>query len=201
MPTDPPKHTLIEDTQALLAGTLIVSLGVALLGKAGLITGGAVGLAFLVHYASGIGFGLAFFAINLPFYVLGLRKMGATLVAKTFVAVGLLSIFVETIPRVLEIGAINAFYASVMGGLLMGVGLLILFRHRASLGGFNILVLYLQQRYGWRAGYVQLAFDVVILTLSLPVIELSAAAISIVGAVVLNVSLAINHRPGRYTAV
>jgi uncharacterized membrane-anchored protein YitT (DUF2179 family) len=82
----------------------------------------------------------------------------------------------------------------------MGVGLLILFRHRASLGGFNILVLYLQERRGWRAGYVQLALDCVILALSIPVISASSAAISILGAAVLNVSLALNHRPGRYVA-
>lgn len=41
---------------------------------------------------------------------------------------------------------------AVIGGLLMGTGMLILFRHKASLGGFNVLVLYLQEKYGWRAG-------------------------------------------------
>ena len=52
-PTTPaPPHSLLEDAQALLAGTLLVSLGVAMLGKANLITGGAVGLALLLHYAS-----------------------------------------------------------------------------------------------------------------------------------------------------
>jgi uncharacterized membrane-anchored protein YitT (DUF2179 family) len=196
----PLRHSLLEDAQALFAATLLVSLGVSLLGKAQLISGGAVGLAFLLHYATGLRFGVLFFAINLPFYLLGWRKMGKVLVVKTFAAVLLLSTFVELIPRVLHLDAVNPIYASVMGGLLMGVGMLILFRHRASLGGFNILVLYLQERYGWRAGYVQLALDLVILALSIPVISLSLAAISILGAAVLNVSLAINHRPGRYIA-
>ncbi|MBB3233032.1 YitT family protein [Halomonas stenophila] len=39
-----------------------------------------------------------------------------------------------------------------MGGSLIGLGMRVLFRHRTSLGGINILALFLQQRHGWRAG-------------------------------------------------
>lgn len=201
MSTATPRHTLLEDMQALLSGTLLVSLGVALVGKAGLITGGVVGLAFLMHYATGIGFGILFFLVNLPFYWLALKKLGRAFVLKTFTAVALLSVLTEIIPRVLEIERVNPVYAAVTGGLLMGVGLLILFRHRASLGGLNVLVLYLQERYGWRAGVVQLAFDVVILLASVPMISAVSVGISLIGAVVLNLTLAVNHRPGRYMAI
>lgn len=197
----PTTHTLLEDVQALLAGTLLVSLGVALLGKASLITGGVVGLAFLLHYATGIGFGKLFFLINLPFYVLAWKKLGRAFVFKTFAAVFLLSVFAESLPRVLGIARIDPFYAAAMGGLLMGVGILILFRHRASLGGLNVLVLYLQERFGWRAGVVQLAFDAAILLSSMLIIPPALVAISLIGAAVLNLSLAINHKPGRYMAI
>lgn len=196
-----PRHTLLEDVQALLSGTLLVSLGVALVGKASLITGGVVGLAFLIHYATGASFGILFFLVNLPFYWLAWKKLGRRFVLKTFAAVVLLSAFTEIIPGVLKIERVNPVYAAVAGGLLMGVGLLILFRHRASLGGLNVLVLYLQERYGWRAGVVQLVFDVVILLASMPMISAVSVGISLIGAVVLNLSLAVNHRPGRYMAI
>lgn len=201
MSTTTSRHTLPEDIQALLSGTLLVSLGVALVGKAGLITGGVVGLAFLMHYATGIGFGVLFFLVNLPFYWLALKKLGRAFVLKTFTAVALLSVLTEIIPGVLDIERVNPIYAAVTGGLLMGVGLLILFRHRASLGGLNVLVLYLQERYGWRAGVVQLVFDVVILLASVPMISAVSVGISLIGAVVLNLTLAVNHRPGRYMAI
>ncbi len=196
-----PRHSFLEDAQALLAGTLLVSLGIALVGKAGLITGGVVGLAFLLHYATGVSFGILFFLVNLPFYWLAWQKLGRAFVLKTFVAVALLSVLTEALPGVLGLYHINSFYAAVMGGLLMGVGLLILFRHRASLGGLNVLVLYLQERYGWRAGTVQLGFDVLILLASMPVISAASVMISLLGAAVLNLTLAINHRPGRYMAI
>lgn len=38
------RHSAFEDAQALVTGTLLVSLGVAFLGKAGLVTGGTAGI-------------------------------------------------------------------------------------------------------------------------------------------------------------
>lgn len=195
------KHTWLEDLQALITGTLLVSLGVAMLGDARLITGGTVGLAFLLHYATGLGFGTLFFAINLPFYYLAVRKMGWKFTIKTFTSVGLLSLFAELLPLVLSLEKLDPFYAAAMGGLLCGVGLLVLFRHRASLGGINVLVLYLQERYGLRAGMLQLGLDAAILLLSMSMIPMAAVAISLLGALALNLTLAINHRPGRYMAI
>lgn len=195
------KHTILEDIQALLIGTMLVSLGVTMFGKSSLITGGTAGLAFLFHYATGITFGKLFFVINLPFYWLAFKKLGKAFVLKTFAAVALLSLFTEFMPLVLNIERINPFYAAAAGGALMGVGLLVLFRHRASLGGLNILVIYLQERFGWRAGLVQLVLDSLILLGSISMISLTSAGISLIGAATLNLTLAINHRPGRYMAI
>lgn len=53
-------HTLTEDTVAVFTGVLLISVGVAFFTSAGLLTGGTAGLAFLLHYATGIGFGKIF---------------------------------------------------------------------------------------------------------------------------------------------
>jgi uncharacterized membrane-anchored protein YitT (DUF2179 family) len=186
---------------ALLAGTLFVALGVVLFRHAGLLTGGTAGLAFLLHYATGWNFSLVFFAINLPFYGLAWRRMGPAFAIKTFLAVGLLAVFVQWVPEWIELGALNTVFAAVAGGLLTGTGMLMLFRHRASLGGFNVLVLFLQERFGWRAGKVQMAMDCAIVAAAFGVVDVSRIGWSVLGAVVLNLTLAINHRPGRYMAV
>jgi uncharacterized membrane-anchored protein YitT (DUF2179 family) len=187
--------------QALLTGTLFVALGVVLFRHCGLLTGGTAGLAFLLHYATGWNFSLVFFVINLPFYGLALRRMGKVFTLKTFAAVGLLAAFAQWMPQWIHIDQLSTGFAAVAGGLLMGTGMLILFRHRASLGGFNVLVLWLQERFGWRAGHVQMAFDCAIVLAAFAVVGWSQIAWSVLGAVVLNMTLAINHRPGRYMAV
>ncbi|GAO20442.1 hypothetical protein ALISP_0262 [Alicycliphilus sp. B1] len=71
-------------------------------------------------------------------------------------AVLLLSALTELQSRLLQITQPQPLYAAVTGGLIMGIGFLVLFRHRCSLGGLGILALYLQDRFGWRAGKVQM---------------------------------------------
>ncbi len=194
-------HSLTEDAQALVVGTLFVALGITLYAKVGLLTGGTAGLALLVHYVTGLSFGLLFFLINLPFVWLAVRALGWAFTLKSFAAVGLLSLLTELLPRWIDVARLDPLFAALMGGLLMGMGLLILFRHHASLGGINVLVLYLQQRYGLRAGKVQMAVDCLIVLASVAVVPLSLLALSIIGSVALNLVVATNHRPGRYLGV
>jgi uncharacterized membrane-anchored protein YitT (DUF2179 family) len=127
--------------------------------------------------------------------------MGWVFTLKTFAAVALLASISNLLPQLMQLGAINPVFAAVTGGLLMGTGMLILFRHRASLGGFNVLVLYLQERFGWRAGLTQMALDCTIVVLAFALTDWWHIALSVLGAVVLNQTLAINHRTGRYVAL
>ena len=127
--------------------------------------------------------------------------MGKAFAVKTFAAVGLLSLFTHFLPLGLHFDRLAPPVAAVLGGLLCGAGMLMLFRHHASLGGLNVLVLYLQERLGWRAGKVQMAMDSLIVLGALMVADGERVALSVLGALVLNLTLAINHRPGRYTAI
>jgi uncharacterized membrane-anchored protein YitT (DUF2179 family) len=199
--TEPARHSLFEDAQGVFTGTVLASLGVMLLAKAGLLTGGVAGMAFLLHYAFGWSFGLGFFLINLPFYWLAYKRLGLAFTLKTFAAIGLLAILSEYHPKLLEIGSVNPIWAAVLGGLLIGMGMLALFRHRASLGGVGIMALYLQDRFGWRAGLVQLAIDLVILALSFLVASPFIVFCSVIGALALNFFIAVNHRTDRYIAL
>jgi uncharacterized membrane-anchored protein YitT (DUF2179 family) len=202
-PSLPPvrPHSLVDDTQALCTGTLFVALGVVLFQTAGLLTGGTAGIAFLIHYATGWPFGAVFFVINLPFYWLGARVLGWRFTIKTFVAIALLSVLSAWLPQLIRIAELNPVFAAVMGGFLIGVGLLVLFRHQASLGGLNIVVLWLQQTRGWRAGALQMGVDVAIVLAAFAVVSPLRIALSVLGAVALNLNHAINHRPGRYLGV
>ncbi len=194
----PLPHTLREDAAAIFTGVLLISVGGALFKQAGLVTGGMAGLAFSLHYATHIGFGVWFFVLNLPFYWLAVRKMGWAFTVKTFCAVGLLAVVSELQPLFLSLERVQAPYAAVVGGILMGVGMLVLFRHRCSLGGVGIAALFLQERYGWRAGYVQMGLDCLILLSAFFIVDVERALWSILAALTLNQVLSMNHRPGRY---
>ena len=195
------RHPLWEDALALLLGTAMVALGIAFYSHAGLLTGGTVGLAFLFKYLAGWPFGLVFFVLNVPFYLLAIWRMGWAFTLRTFCAVALVSLLAELTPHWISFAELNIYYAALFGGFAMGVGLLMLFRHRASLGGVNILALYLQERFGLRAGAVQMGIDALIVLAAIFVVPLDKVLLSVLGAVALNLVLAINHRADRYMGV
>lgn len=194
----PSRHALHEDVLAIVIGTAIVALGITLFREATLVTGSTAGIALLLDYATGLGFGILFFVVNLPFYVLALVRMGWRFTLKTVAAVALVSVYSAFIPYWLDVARIEPLFGALAGGALLGLGMLVLFRHKASMGGVNILALFLQERFGIRAGYFQLAVDVVVLGIAVLVIPLDRVLLSLLGAVVLNLIIGMNHKPGRY---
>ena len=194
----PSRHKLHEDIFAMLIGTMLVSLGIAFYAQVQLTTGSSAGLALLLQYITGIPFGWLFFAINLPFYALAWWRMGLPFTLKTIASVAMVSYFTSQIPGWIGIERIDPLFAALVGGGLMGLGILSLFRHKASVGGINILALFLQENFGIRAGYFQLGVDAVILVIAFFVLPFDRVLYSILGALVLNLIIALNHRPGRY---
>lgn len=191
-------HKWFEDVMALLMGTSLVSFGVLFLKQIGMITGGTAGLSLFLHYKLNIEFGTVFFLVNLPFYYLAIRRMGWQFTLKTFTAVALVSFFTNTQSHFIHIDTLTPIYAAIFGGFLFGTGFIILFRHKASLGGFNILALYLQDRIGLRAGWFLMGVDVTIMLVSLSVVGVYELILSIVCGLILNLIIALNHRSDRY---
>lgn len=199
--TSATRHTPVEDVQGIFSGSLVAALGLYVLASAGLLTGSTAGIAFLLHYALDVNFGLAFFLLNLPFFYLSWRRLGMAFTVKTFIAIAITSALTSVQGQVLEIASIHPAWAALLGGLLLGYGVLALYRHRASLGGVGILGIYMQERFGIRAGLVQLGIDLCVLAAAFFVTAPPVVFYSVVGAVVLNLFLTVNHRADRYIAL
>lgn len=198
--TDAARHSLFEDAQGLFFGTLMCALGLQFLTHAGFITGQTAGLALVVSYATGWGFGPVFFVINLPFYWLGYRRIGLAFTVKSLISVSLLSAMAALMPRYLAFATLNPLLAGILFGFVTGAGLLALFRHGSSLGGIGIVALMVQDRTGFRAGWLQMGFDAVLFALAFLWIPAERVLWSLPGVIILNAVLAINHRRDRYVA-
>lgn len=200
MSTTIAQHSLFEDAQGILIGTLLAAVGMTFFQSTGLLIGGTAGLAFLGEYATKFSFSEVFFVINLPFYYLSYRQLGLAFTLKTFISVFLLSLFVEYAPTFMQFQFIEPLYAALIGGLLVGAGLLGLFRHQASLGGLAILAQYLSRKHGVSIGKFQMFVDCIVLILAIFIVDWHAIVLSIIGAISYNLILVINHKPGRYSA-
>lgn len=197
----PLAHNWIDDGHALIAGSLFVALGLTMFSHAGLLTGGVAGAAFIVSYATGWSLGGLFWIFSLPFFVLAWRRLGREFTLKSALAVTLVSLCTALAPRVVSFDKLDPWVAAVLGGFLIGFGLLALLRHRASVGGVNIVAQWLQERRGFSAGKVQMAVDCVVVLAALTVIEPLRVLQSVLGAVAISAILVLNHKPGRYLGV
>lgn len=195
-----PLHSPLDDTQGIAFGSFMCATGVLLLTHLGFVTGQTAGLAILISYATGWEFGPVFFVVNLPFYWLGWKRFGPTFVAKSFLAVAILSALTMILPHYLQFGVVHPVVGAVLVGCMTGAGMLALFRHGSSLGGIGIVGLYVQDATGFRAGWVQLIFDAGLFLIALTLRDPVTVAYSFLGAVILNLTIAVNHRKDRYVA-
>ncbi len=191
-------HSRLEDAMALLTGCTLAALGIYFLNHAGMVSGGTVGLALLLTRATAVPFACWFVVINLPFLLLAQYRLGWRFTRRSCLAVALVALLSQLLHQTVQIANITPLCAALLAGLLIGIGLLILFRHQASLGGFNILALWVQQRFAVAAGKVQMALDAGIVLVSLCWGSLAVVLCSVLSVVVLNLVLVQNHRPGRY---
>ena len=125
-----------------MLGTALCALGLQFITHLGLITGQTAGLAVLLSYVSGYSLGLVFFVVNLPFWVLAWFRMGPRFTFKSVIAVAILSIMTELLPQTVVISYLSAPVGAALAGALIGMGLIVLFRHGASLGGVGVLALF-----------------------------------------------------------
>lgn len=178
---------------AIVEACLLVALGVQLINASGLLVGGTAGLGLiLLQFVPDITFGQVFFVINLPFYLIAMRYLGFGFTLRTFGAVTLLSVFADLIEHNVSLELSHPLIASVLGGLLIGLGLTFLIRAQASLGGITILAVFLERRLGINAARTTFVTDMSILTFGFIFFDVLTVCYSIIA------FIAVGSVMGRY---
>lgn len=192
------RHSIFDDLFGLLSGSILFSVGLSLLHASGVITGGAAGLALLISNNTGAQVGTIYLLIGIPFFFLALWKKGWRFTLRSTLNVAFVSYLTNEMPKIFVLQVENKFVATIIANVLLGVGMIVIFRHFSSLGGFNVIALLAQERLNIKAGYVQLGLDAVVLLIGLTSYSPQIVLISLVGDAILNMCLAINHRSDRY---
>lgn len=191
-------HSWWEDLYAFTMGSALIVLGMLLLKSSQLVTGGVAGLALLASYWTKLPVGTLFMLINLPFFIFAYIGMGLRFTLKTLFASVLIMGIGSYAPQVLNIQASHPFFASTLGGTLLGIGILFLARHGAGAGGTGVLCLYLQRRKGINAGKTQMLIDALVLTASLFTLGTRGIGYSILSAAAMSAVMISFHNPARY---
>ncbi len=174
-----------------------MSFGIFILQNAQVTTGGTAGLALSLTYAIHLPFSVMFFLINIPFYILAVFKMGWKFTLSTLFAVTVLSLLTEMV-QLLPDFSISPWIGAIVGGIVCGFGLSILFLNGSSLGGANILSLYLQQKFKLDPGKTIFVFDFMVIVIGLFSIGLLNGFYSVLSIVM--ISYIISYFKGKIAA-
>ena len=166
---------MVKDYAQMTAGLLIYSLGYVLfLLPYKIISGGVSGVATLVFYSTGIHPNLTYLAINIFLLMLAMRIMGwryfFRTIYGTLVATALIGLFQGIITdigpdgheQLRRIVGDQTFMACVIGGLMEGMGLAIVFMGGGSTGGTDIIASCVNKYWDISLGRMMLFIDIVI---------------------------------------
>ncbi len=129
---------------SLIIGTFILALGYAFFMTPYKITpGGIYGISIVLHYKFGFPVGLAALCFNLPLTLLGLKLLGSRFGIKTFIGFILTAFFTDGLIFLFGNDPLKlqdeVLLASIFGGVVMGIGVGLIFKARASSGGSDVL--------------------------------------------------------------
>jgi uncharacterized membrane-anchored protein YitT (DUF2179 family) len=139
-------RTWALDIFAFIFGSAMVAAGLVLFTIPNDIApGGVSGLATALAYLSPISVGVWTLLLNIPLIALAWWKLGFRPLIKTIVATLLLSGLIELFLRILPPYSNNVLLASVLGGVLCGVGMGIIFVRGGTTGGTDLVSLLLNR--------------------------------------------------------
>lgn len=128
----------------ILAGTTIMAIATNIFYEPNsIVTGGISGLSIVIQYLSGIFFNYPIplwattIVLNIPLLILGARVNGRKFISRTIVSIILLSTMLY-VTKGIETQGFDMTISSIYGGLLMGLGLGLVFRNGATTGGTDL---------------------------------------------------------------
>ena len=152
---------------AIIAGCLIYAAGIAIfLDPNDLAPGGITGIAIMISYATSIPSGTLVLIINIPLLIIGAKRFGKSFLMYTVVSTVLSSFMINWLSAV-RVGIEDKLLCDIVGGVLMAIGMGIVFKCGGTTGGSDILVKLLRLKYRHlRTGTLFAITDTVIVAIS-----------------------------------
>jgi len=132
------------------------------------VPGGVSGIAIILNYFANLPVGALIMVLNVPIFLLGLKTMGKKYVINSLAGMIVSSVLIDFFHQVVKIPSAtdNPVLASIYGGVMLGVGLGIVFRGRASTGGSDIVGMVLSKYTGMSLGYGIMITDFLVISAS-----------------------------------
>ncbi len=179
----------IIDYVAITIGAALLSLGIGVfLVDAKVVPGGASGLAMAFHYLTNgaLPVGALVWVINIPLYIWGVKELGKRFGIRTFygftINAFLIDFFRGDIPgfgfirlqdsqTIRDLYNHDFFFMILIGAVLIGLGVGIIFKFKGTTAGSDIVAAILQKKYGLKPGQAIMIVDFFVILLAGLIIE------------------------------
>jgi len=123
----------------ILLGVLLTALGLDMfLVPNKIAAGGVSGIATIVHYLAHVPVGVTMLAINIPLFLIGIRRLGMGFGVRSLFGTITLSVIIDLIARRVSIPTRDPLLASIYGGIIVGIGVGLVFRNKGTTGGTDL---------------------------------------------------------------
>ena len=159
----------MKDFMFIVLGILLYAIGyTAFILPERVVMGGVAGLSALIYYATNIPAGISIFVLNITLLVIAFSALTKQFVVRTIVRVLLLSLFIGSLHHLFQAFPIitageDKFMHVLIGGMLSGAGLGVVFSHNGSTGGTDILTVLLTKHFNLSFGRAMQFIDCTII--------------------------------------
>ena len=132
------------------------------------VMGGVSGLSALIYYATNIPAGISIFVLNITLLIIAFSALTKQFVVRTIIGVLLISMFIGALQPFFQAYPIitageDKFMHVLIGGMLSGAGLGIVFSHNGSTGGTDIITVLLTKHFNLSFGRAMQFIDCTII--------------------------------------
>ncbi|MFH2108794.1 MAG: YitT family protein [Chrysiogenia bacterium] len=162
-------HRNLANLTLIIVGSAIMAIGYSLfLIPHHFVPGGVSGLAIMVNYFTRLPVGTLIMVLNIPVFVFGIKIMGRKYGLRSLLGMVISSLLIDFFYEVLRLKSAtdNAVLAAIYGGFMLGIGLGLVFRGRASTGGSDIIGQILNKYTGVSIGIGIMLIDFFIISAS-----------------------------------
>ncbi|MCE4563226.1 YitT family protein [Maribellus sp. CM-23] len=156
---------VIEDYAIMTFGLFLFAMAWEVFIIPAQITGGGItGVSAVVYYATGFPVSLTYLAINVVLVLIAIKILGANFGVKTIFSIGVVTTFFVIFENVVKEPLVDdMFLSSVIGGMISGAGLGVVFSRGGSTGGTDIIAMIVNKYRNVSPGRVIMLCDVVII--------------------------------------
>jgi uncharacterized membrane-anchored protein YitT (DUF2179 family) len=152
-------HSNLIDNLQILLGSFVTAVGFnAFLNPNDIASGGIAGISVIIKHMLGIQPAITQWALNIPLFFLGLIVLGKLYGLRTVVGSFFLPLFIYLTKNLVPVTT-NPLLASIFGGLVVGIGLGLVFKGNASTGGLSIVASIVNKYTGFSMGKCQMITD------------------------------------------